>query len=293
MRSSVHPQSALVGVGSSFLIPDWPAPTGVHALCTMRSGGVSAAPWNSLNLGSHVGDAPEAVAENRRRLSQAIDALTPGARPVFLNQVHGCEALRLDAQSCDGLAFDASIAHERGRVCTIMVADCLPVLLAHESGLVVGAAHAGWRGLAGLPAGAQRPQATGVVERLFARLGEALEDVTGRRQGAGQLARQTLAWLGPCIGAQAFEVGNEVRAVFMAHEEKAAQCFTASGARYLADLQALARQRLAALGIHQVYGNDGGPGWCTVSNESAFFSHRRDAARLGSSGRFAVCIWLG
>ena len=267
-------------IPASWLVPEWPAPPGVHALCTSREGGVSTAPWGSLNLGDHVGDDPQAVRTNRQRLQAIVRAHTPGACAVFLQQVHGVDVVALDAGSAQGQAFDACVTSASGVVCTIMVADCLPVLLAHRSGAVVGAAHAGWRGLAG-----------GMLETLFERF-------AGQIQAPpGQAAQQTLAWLGPCIGQRSFEVGAEVRAAFIAHDAAAGAHFTAvpqegGGApKYLANLAGLARQRLAALGITAIYGNDGGDAWCTVLNGSRFFSHRRDAARLGSSGRFAACIW--
>lgn len=267
-------------IPASWLVPEWPAPPGVHALCSSREGGVSTAPWGSLNLGDHVGDDPQAVRTNRQRLQAIVRAHTPGACAVFLQQVHGVDVLALDAGSAQGQAFDACVTGASGVVCTIMVADCLPVLLAHRCGAVVGAAHAGWRGLAG-----------GVLEALFERF-------AGQIQAPpGQAAQQTLAWLGPCIGPRSFEVGAEVRAAFIAHDAAAGAHFTAvpqegGGApKYLANLAGLARQRLAALGITAIYGNDGGDSWCTVLNDSRFFSHRRDAARLGSSGRFAACIW--
>ncbi|AEF90202.1 Multi-copper polyphenol oxidoreductase, laccase [Delftia sp. Cs1-4] len=267
-------------IPASWLVPEWPSPPGVHALCTSREGGVSTAPWGSLNLGDHVGDDPQAVRTNRQRLQEIVRAHTPGACAVFLQQVHGVDVVALDAGSVQGQAFDACVTSASGVVCTIMVADCLPVLLAHRSGAVVGAAHAGWRGLAG-----------GVLETLFERF-------AGQIQAPpGQAAQQTLAWLGPCIGPRSFEVGAEVRAAFIAHDAAAGAHFTAvpqegGGApKYLANLAGLARQRLAALGITAIYGNDGGDAWCTVLNGSRFFSHRRDAARLGSSGRFAACIW--
>ena len=267
-------------IPASWLVPEWPAPPGVHALCTSREGGVSTAPWGSLNLGDHVGDDPQAVRTNRQRLQEIVRAHTPGACAVFLQQVHGVDVVALDAGSAQGQAFDACVTSASGVVCTIMVADCLPVLLAHRSGAVVGAAHAGWRGLAG-----------GVLETLFERFACQIQ------APPGQAAQQTLAWLGPCIGPRSFEVGAEVRAAFIAHDAAAGAHFTAvpqegGGApKYLANLAGLARQRLAALGITAIYGNDGGDAWCTVLNGSRFFSHRRDAARLGSSGRFAACIW--
>ncbi|MET1114999.1 MAG: peptidoglycan editing factor PgeF [Comamonas sp.] len=272
-----------------WLVPDWPAPPGVHALCTTRTGGVSAAPWDSLNLGDHVGDAARAVHENRARLRAALHARTAGAHPVFLRQVHGSDVLALDGSAAQGLAADACVSATPGVVCTIMVADCLPVLLTHPSGAAVAAAHAGWRSLAGtVRAGGA---AEGVLENTFAHFAAQL--VRAGAASRADVAGQTLAWLGPCIGPTAFEVGEEVRAALSQGHPEAAALFRPQSAagKYLADLAGLARQRLQALGIHAIYGNDASARWCTVGNPSAFFSHRRDAGRLGSTGRFAACIW--
>ena len=294
------------GIPTSWLVPDWPAIPGVHALCTSRDGGVSQAPWGSMNLGDHVGDVPAHVAQNRQVLTAAIDAQTAGACTAFLQQVHGVDVLALSAGNVaqsGGAAFDACVTADAGVVCTIMVADCLPVLLAHDSGLVVGAAHAGWRGLAGMPPGraqAQGPLPGGVLESLFESFCTQVKAVQSHAAidfDSASIARHTQAWLGPCIGPESFEVGAEVCEIFVAHDAAAAQHFTevsgSQGAKYLANLPLLARQRLAALGIGAVYGNDGSEPWCTVSNASRFFSHRRDAARLGNSGRLAACIWRG
>jgi YfiH family protein len=261
---------------ADWLVPDWPAPPGVHALCTTRTGGVSAAPYDRLNLGAHVGDDAVAVQANRQVLQSALQQRTAGARAVFLNQVHGTEVAVIDTATPDATAADACLASVPGAVCTIMVADCLPVLFAHRSGRVVAAAHAGWRGLAG-------KAGLGVLESTVKSLGE---------QGAP--AAGVIAWLGPCIGPSAFEVGAEVRAAFCDQDPAAEACFVARpGDKFLADLAGLARLRLAALGITGVYGNDGTAPWCTVGNASRFFSHRRDTASLGGSGRFAACIWRG
>ncbi|MGJ7500250.1 peptidoglycan editing factor PgeF [Variovorax sp. ZT5P49] len=246
-----------------WLVPDWPAPPNVRAVCTTRDGGVSRGRYESLNLGDHVGDELAHVAENRNRLRMAI-----GTRPVFLQQVHGTGVVALDAAQDvvrDGTAADACTATAAGLACTIMVADCLPVLFTDEAGHRVAAAHAGWRGLAG-----------GVLEQ------------TAKAFKADGAARG-IAWLGPCIGPKAFEVGPEVKAAFEAHASEAASCFRPAPApgKWLADLPALARQRLRAVGIEAVYGNDGSDGWCTVGNPSRFFSHRRD----GVSGRFAALVW--
>lgn len=292
----MHFPHAPGGVGADWLVPDWPAPPGVQALCTTRADGASQPPYDSLNLGTHVGDDPAAVGANRRALQAALQARTPLARPVFLNQVHGQGVVQLDAHTPDGTEADACVATAPGAVCTIMVADCLPVLLAHRSGQVVAAAHAGWRGLAG-------EGGHGVLESTLAHFCAlalapiALSAIKNGAEGAeSMVAAHTLAWLGPCIGPQAFEVGPEVRAAFC-DTDAAAQAFFVpredAPGKYLCDLAGLARRRLQALGITQIYGNNSTAPWCTVTNASRFFSHRRDAAVLGASGRFAACIWRG
>ncbi|MBT2322392.1 peptidoglycan editing factor PgeF [Variovorax paradoxus] len=245
---------------SGWLVPDWPAPPGVHALCTTRAGGVSAGSYRGLNLGDHVGDAPADVAANRALLRDAI-----GARPVFLQQVHGTQVATLDASTPDGGPADACTTTASDIACTIMVADCLPVLFTDETGRRVAAAHAGWRGLA-----------AGVLERTVECFGA---------------ESRVMAWLGPCIGPDAFEVGDEVKAAFEAAAPEAARCFKPAGkpGKWLADLAGLARQRLHAAGVTQLHGNDSAEAWCTVHNPLLFFSHRRDRV----SGRFAACIWRG
>lgn len=271
--------------GSAFppgwLIPDWPAPDNVRAVFTARSGGASHPPFDSFNLGDHVRDDPATVSTNRTRLSDLL-----GVRPVFLNQVHGTAVVELSPGVPDGTEADACVGVLPGLACTIMVADCLPVLLTTADGSVVGAAHAGWRGLAG-------DAEHGVLETLVdALLGRAVQvDPSATR---ARVLEGAMAWLGPCIGPDAFEVGPEVRAAFVAGQADAARAFTAKPGfqgKYLANLSMLARGRLKALGIRHVYGNDGGAGWCTVTQTSVFFSHRRDAARLGSTGRMAASIW--
>jgi polyphenol oxidase len=272
---------------ADWITPDWPAPASVRAVFTTRSGGVSSPPFDSLNLGDHVRDDLAAVARNRSRLGEAL-----GARPVFLNQVHGTAVVKLSGTTPNGTEADACIASEPGTACTIMVADCLPVLLSNAAGSLVGAAHAGWRGLAG--AGAE-VAGRGVLETLvdaFVERAKALDPLTSR----AELLSSTLAWLGPCIGPEAFEVGAEVRAAFVAAQAGADQAFVSRGegapGKYLANLSMLARERLRSLGIEHIHGNDGSRRWCTVSQPSAFFSHRRDAVRLGSTGRMAACVWL-
>lgn len=253
-----------------WLIPQWPAPAGVHAVCTTRAGGTSKAPFDSLNLGEHVGDDPAAVGANRAILQQAIDA-----RPVFLSQVHGSHAIWLSANSAHGTPADACLTDQARLACTIMVADCLPVLLTNEHGSLVAAAHAGWRGLAGT-------DGCGILETVVACFSSSC--AVALDQGASKI----MAWLGPCIGPDAFEVGAEVRDAFVRHDPAARSMFRPKGGdKWLADLQGLARLRLSALGVRQIYGNDGSHPWCTVTHPSRFFSHRRDAV----SGRLAACIW--
>lgn len=268
-----------------WLVPDWPAPARVNALFTTRSGGVSAPPFDSFNLGDHVRDDPAAVETNRMRLADAVQV-----RPVFLKQVHGTAVAELDPDTSDGTEADACLSTQPGVACTIMVADCLPVLFTHTAGTVVAAAHAGWRGLAG--EGGAEPVGQGVLEVTFDAFVRAVQQVDPA-SSRESVAASTLVWLGPCIGPDAFEVGPEVREAFVSQHASAAACFGASSSpgKYLANLQALARLRLQALGITRMHGNDGTPAWCTVSQASRFFSHRRDAARLGSTGRMAACIW--
>ncbi|HFD91779.1 MAG TPA: peptidoglycan editing factor PgeF [Gammaproteobacteria bacterium] len=243
-------------MAESWLTPRWPAPPGVRALSTLRSGGVSCAPYDSFNLAQHVGDAQAAVEANRERLCRA--ARLP-ATPCWLNQVHGTAVVDA-ARAPAGCAADGAFAREAGVVCAVMTADCLPLLLCERSGRWVAAVHAGWRGLA-----------AGVIESAIACLTTPGEDI--------------LAWLGPAIGPGAFEVGEEVRAAFTGQDEDAARHFTPSpGGRWMMDLYGLARRRLAALGVRQVYGGE----WCTVTEDARFFSYRRD----GRTGRMASLIWL-
>ncbi|MFM7026676.1 MAG: peptidoglycan editing factor PgeF [Limnohabitans sp.] len=244
-------------------------PAGVGIWMSTRQGGHSLAPWDEFNLGDHVGDAPEHVRANRRLLANTL-----GAQPVFLRQVHGTQVVELTAQTPEGTEADACFTFTPGLACTIMVADCLPVLFWDVQGRWVAAAHAGWRGLAG-------QAGTGVLESLWSVL-----------LARGATPEATQVWLGPCIGPTAFEVGPEVRAAFGPDRAEVAAAFRpASAGRWWADLPALARWRLCQMGLAEPSGNDGSSNWCTVSNAALFFSHRRDAARLGSSGRMAACIW--
>ena len=273
-----------MGLLTDWIVPDWPAPARVRAVCTTRLGGVSLAPFDSLNLGDHVRDDPAAVAANRQVLHAAI-----GARPVFLQQVHGVDVAVLDGGTPNGTLADACVTEMQGVACTIMVADCLPVLLTDRDGRRVAAAHAGWRGLAG-------EDGHGVLESVFRSFWQypgADRSQSAIENKAAVFPSDTLVWLGPCIGPQAFEVSEEVRDAFCTTLAQASNCFVPlGGGKYLADLAGLARQRLQALGVTAIYGNYSSASWCTVSNASRFFSHRRDSAVLGGSGRFAACIWL-
>jgi len=258
-----------IAESGAWLVPEWPAPPNVGAVFSSRIGGVSTAPFDSLNLGDHVGDDAAAVAVNRQRFAAATRV-----EPVFMRQPHGTHSADLDLWAPgEQPSADACTTATAGRGCTVMVADCLPLLFCDARGRAVGAAHAGWRGLA-----------AGVIESCVGAL----------RARLGDPAAPVLAWLGPCIGQAAFEVGDEVQRAFVQHEAASSACFEAGAApgKWQADLAGLARRRLALAGVADVFGNDGSTPWCTVSNDSRFFSHRRDAGRLGSTGRMAASIWL-
>jgi polyphenol oxidase len=250
-------------------------------VCTTRAGGVSGEPYDSLNLGTHVGDDPQHVQRNRALLQGALGL---GTRVVFMEQVHGTRILELSSQMPDGFQADGCTTTAVGVACTVMVADCLPILLCDLEGTRVAAMHAGWRGLLGKVGAPERGGGSyGVVEHTY------MHFVSTANAKPAYEDPKIIAWLGPCIGPKAFEVGPEVRASFVSANPQAAQCFTALPAdKWLADLAGLARLRLRALGVHAIYGNDGSSAWCTVSNPSSFFSHRRDRV----SGRQAACIWL-
>jgi len=235
------------------ITPDWPAPANVKALQTTRQGGVSMGVYASLNLGDHVKDNPQHVAANRQLLSAYLPS-----EPVWLNQVHGVRVIDAALSSCLESA-DASVATHKQVVCVTMTADCLPVLLCDHAGTVVAAVHAGWRSLC-----------DGVIEATVAAMPVPTD--------------QLMAWLGPAIGPEAFEVGSEVRAQFMAKDEQAESAFKAKGDKWLGDLYTIARQRLQRLGVTQVYGG----GHCTFSEPETFFSFRRD----GDTGRMGSFIWL-
>ncbi len=242
---------------AGWIVPEWPAPAAVKAVSTSRQGGSSQPPYEWLNLGDHVGDCAQRVAENRHRLVQALQLPAP---PIWLNQVHGVDVVEA-SQVLNTPAADASYTRKPGVVCCVMTADCLPLLLCDRGGQVVAALHAGWRGLA-----------DGVIEACVARM--------------GRPAAELMAWLGPAIGPRAFEVGGEVRQRFLACDPAAAAAFepTLAG-RWLADIYLLARQRLQRAGVEEVYGGQR----CTYEERDHFFSYRRD----GVTGRMASLIWIG
>lgn len=251
----------------------WPAPDRVQAFTTTRAGGVSrglfgrgpATPEDGLNLGGHVGDDPQAVEANRARLQAAL----PGA-PRWMRQVHGTRVVEWTAEAAPAGAVDADACFTRmpGVVCAVLTADCLPVFFCDAEGSTVGLAHAGWRGLA-----------AGILEQTLSAM-----------RGGAPASRRWLAWLGPAIGPDAFEVGEDVRQAFLAHDARAAPCFRPGNpGKWYADLYALARLRLAAAGIDSVHGG----GFCTVTDEARFYSHRRATSRgEATSGRMASVIWL-
>ncbi len=241
---------------NDWIIPDWPAPSTVRAVSTTRRGGVSRPPYDGFNLAEHVGDDPLHVAENRRRL---VATMGLSSEPAWLNQVHGTVVVAAETVVVPPPA-DAVWTREPGRFCVVMTADCLPVLLCDHAGTVVAAVHAGWRGLAG-----------GVIAAAVAQLPVSPPAL--------------MAWLGPAIGPEAFEVGDEVRAAFLAMDADYGDCFRPSPAgRWSADIYALARRQLRGLGVTAVYGG----GFCTFNEPERFFSYRRDH----QTGRMATLIGL-
>lgn len=243
--------------------------------------GVSQPPFDAFNLGDHVGDDPNHVMANRHMLQVLL-----GVKPVYLKQIHGKHVVTLTSKTLNGTVADACITTEKKLACTIMVADCLPVFFTDLEGRFVAAAHAGWRGLA-----------DGVLSQNI----ESINPVAFVNIDCTSIKK--IAWLGPCIGPEAFEVGEDVKAAFEAKLPNAGAMFKPLARKtnkphepqkWLADLAGLARLQLKQLGLcdDQIFGNDSSPDWCTVNNPLRFFSHRRDAVRLGSSGRMAGCIWI-
>lgn len=255
MRTTGIAKSFMSKTNLAFITPNWPAPSHVKAISTTRRGGVSILPYDSLNLGDHVGDASAAVAHNRALVSMALPK-----QALWLKQVHGTTVVDA-ACAPQQIEADASIARTSEQICTIMTADCLPVLFCDRAGSVVGAAHAGWRGL----------------------LNGVLESTVDAMQVP---STEIMAWLGPAIGPTAFEVGAEVRDAFIAIDASANVAFLPSSqpSKWLANIYQLAQLRLKQIGVKEIYGGDR----CTYSEKDDFFSYRRD----GQTGRMASLIWL-
>nr|WP_312989996.1 polyphenol oxidase family protein [Comamonas koreensis] len=282
---------------AGWLLPQWPTPPGVFALCTTRGGGASEGLFGTTNLSFNVGDVPGHVQSNRLLLAQAMQALEQQAgygadqthprQPVFVRQVHGRQVQVLGEGGGAEQPADASVSDVPGLGCTVMAADCLPVLFCHQQLSVVGAAHAGWRGLLG-------QDGVGVLESCFAAYADRVRRQAGQAGlSDAQIAAQTMAWLGPCISQPAFEVGAEVQAAFVGPDPACAPLFVpGKPGKFFANLSGLARHRLQRLGLGALFGNDGSQDWCTVANKERFFSHRRDGSPGGGTGRFAACIWV-
>ncbi|MCB1745871.1 MAG: peptidoglycan editing factor PgeF [Gammaproteobacteria bacterium] len=245
-----------VASGPALLVPEWPAPPRVSACFTTRRGGCSNAPWDSFNLATHVGDATAAVARNRALLG---DRLGADVSPCWMEQVHGERVVRLDARPGEPLRADAAITRRPGLACTVMVADCVPILLCAADGGEVAAVHAGWRGLA-----------NGIVGRAVAAF--------------SAMPSTLLAWIGPCIGAGAYVVDDALRTRFLELDPGAAGCFSGGPAQWHFDLHALAHRQLALAGITAVYGAP----CCVHADATRFYSYRRD----GVTGRMAALIWI-
>lgn len=239
-----------------FIIPDWPAPQNVKAISTTRDGGVSRAPYEHLNLGTHVGDDLQLVLKNRQLLTALAKLPEP---PRWLEQVHGINIID-SSDWQENIEADAIFSQHRNHVCTVMTADCLPLLLCNQQGDCVAAVHVGWRGLA-----------AGIIEKSLTRFSCKPSDI--------------LAWLGPAIGPAQFEVGQDVYDAFTKNDINAKTAFVATDKRlYHADIYKLARQQLQKKGVLEIFGGD----FCTVSDKQRFFSYRRD----GITGRMASMIWI-
>jgi len=242
---------------SELIIPQWPAPEGVHACTTTRLGGYSLPPYDQFNLADHVGDDPAIVAANRQKLREILKL---PSEPRWLQQIHGTDVLATDSGCSASNIADASYTTQPGQVCVVLTADCLPVLFCNRSGTCVAAAHAGWRGLA-----------AGILEATLKQFNESAEEI--------------LIWLGPAIGPTAFEVGEEVRTAFTDYLPTAEMAFTPSRkGHWFANLYLLAKQRFAHQGITTVYGGD----FCTYTETQRFYSYRRDR----HTGRMATLIWF-
>ncbi|MBA3696136.1 MAG: peptidoglycan editing factor PgeF [Methylotenera sp.] len=241
----------------NFITPNWPAPANVKALQTIRTGGVSKPPYETLNFGEHVKDNPLSVAHNRQLLSPYLPS-----EPVWMNQIHSTQVIDAAKSGCLKNA-DGAFTTEANVVCVTMTADCLPVLLCDKTGTVVAAVHAGWRGLC-----------DGVIEAAIAKMPAKPEDI--------------LAWLGPAIGPNAFEVSDDVREQFMHEDEQATAAFKPHSDKWLCDIYTIAKQRLISVGVKAIYGSSVNEEFCTYTDKTRFFSFRRD----NTTGRMASLIWL-
>jgi YfiH family protein len=241
---------------SDFIFPHWPAPSNIKAISTTRYGGISLSPYEHLNLGDHVGDEPHVVEQNRQHLVQS--AKLP-EQPRWLEQVHGTTVVNSQHWHKNTQA-DAIFSQHTGHVCTVMTADCLPILVCNQQGDTIAAIHAGWRGLA-----------AGIIEKTLQKFSCDTSEI--------------MVWLGPAIGPTQFEIGPEVYELFIANDPNDKEAFKIKDPQhYLADIYLLARQRLEQYNVHHIYGGD----FCTVSEKERFFSYRRD----GITGRMASIIWI-
>ena len=245
-------------IPSEWLIPNWDAPDNIKAVMTTRQGGFSCAPFDSMNLGDHVDDDLHSVAKNRESLKQKLNLPND---PLWLTQIHGVTIANADQQNQGKVEADASIAHQSGSVCAVMTADCLPVLFCNQQGTAIAAAHAGWRGLH-----------AGILEQTVKALNCPAEEV--------------MAWFGVAIGAEYFEVGDEVREAFVSVQVEAEKAFVPSvnAGKWLADIYLLARLRLQAIGVRKITGGE----YCSYKDKERFYSYRREA----KTGRMASLIWM-
>lgn len=245
----------MVSHSDSFICPNWPAPPSVRAYVSIRLGGVSEHPFNELNLGAHVGDDMNHVTENRRLFANAIGM---PQSVQWLNQIHGTDVVCLPCRDLPD-SGDAAVSEQLNQVCAVLTADCLPVFFCDKAGTKVAVAHAGWRGLC-----------AGILEATLEQFDE---------------PENVLVWLGPAIGPDAFEVGDDVREAFIAEQQEAQLAFVATEkGKWLGNLYLLARQRLMAKGVVEISGGQ----YCTLTDKDRFYSYRRD----GKTGRMASVIWL-
>lgn len=279
-------------IKNNLIYPQWPAPSLVYAAMSTRAFklGVSVAPFDQFNLGDHVQDNPSHVSHNRKIWIDTVQELTNQQNNVatnnndlhlvYLKQVHGTKVVLIDSQTAQASVADACVTVLPHQACTIMVADCLPVIFCSEDGQVLAAAHAGWRGLL-----------DDVLEATVLAMTEQINQL--------QLTphQKIYAWLGPCIGPTAFEVGQEVFDAFCPvdnlNENFKSNFQKQENGKWMADLAGIARRKLKHNKNILCFGNDSSLTWCTFHNPNLFFSHRRDAAILGSTGRMAVSIFRG